>query len=224
MNAHNFYSTICDCHNTEAKCPDIINSRTTGWPPRGFFTENQGVATLLAVCKNPGHLLTDESALYMGRTSLEIADIHISYARQTFRGDNDHLRNARRSTIFHKNLVKYLSFFLDVPSDEVFNYAVYTNLVKCSTHGERDMLKQQTMKECFLKHFVREIEHFRPKALIAFGREVERFLLNAKKRQLHSLPVIYVKHPSYHYRRESEHEILTQIRTEVQQVIKTAKT
>jgi len=216
MNTSEFYASVCDCTNTEVQCPGVLNSRSTGCPPRGFFTgADHSEVDLLAVCKNPGHLLPDEAALYRGRTGAEISRIHIDFVRRTFKGHNDLSVEARRSTTFHKNLLRYLAFFLDVPQEQVFQRVAYTNLVKCSSHEERDPLKPKTMSECFARHFVREIEYFKPKALIAFGREIERFLVDAKLRSLHALPVIYVKHPSYYYRKDEEREILTQIKAEV---------
>jgi hypothetical protein len=216
MNTTEFYASVCDCTNTETQCPGVVNSRATGWPPRGFFTEADHMPVdLLAVCKNPGHLLPDEALLYQGRSGTEIAQIHINFARSTFKGDNDLSAEARRSTTFHKNLIRYLSFFLNVPPEQVFRHVAYTNLVKCSSHGERDSLKSKTMTECFSRHFVREIAYFKPKAILAFGRETERFLVEARSRQFHALPVIYVKHPSYYYRKDNEYAILSHIKAEV---------
>ncbi len=215
-----FYASVCDCPNTEAQCPGVVNSRATGWPPRGFFTEAVDTPVeLLAVCKNPGHLLPDEALVYQGLPGIEIARVHINYARSTFKGHNDHLANARRSTTFHKNLVRYLAYFLDVPPEQVFRSVAYTNLVKCSSHGERDPLQPKTMTECFSRHFVREIAYFKPKVLLAFGREVERFLVEAKSRRLHSLPVVYVKHPSYYYHKENEVAILAELKARVRRSI-----
>lgn len=216
MKPTEFYATVCSCSNTESQCPGIVNSRTNGLPPRGFFTEvTETPIELLLVCKNPGHLLPDEALIYQGRSGRDIAVSHIDYARSTFKGNNDHLAMARRSTKFHKNLVRYIAYFLDVYPHQVFEHVAYTNLVKCSTHGERDKLQPKTMAECFTKHFIREVDFFRPKVLLAFGREVERFLVQAKLKQLHSLPVIYVKHPSYFYSKEMESKKLDEIKAEI---------
>jgi len=187
------------------QCPGIVNSRSTGWPPRGFFTEVKGPpVSLLAVCKNPGHLLPNEAELYMGTPDEKLATVHMQYSGVTFKGGNDLSSTARRSTTFHKNLLRYTSLILDVPISEVFGHIAYTNLVKCSGVEERDPLNPSTMTECFRQHFSREIAYFRPKVLLAFGREVERFLVRAQNSGLHRLPVVYMKHPSYFYRRDLE--------------------
>lgn len=216
MNPINFYSSICDCKNTEIQCPGTINSKKNGWVPRGFFTEDNTIGIdLMAVCKNPGHLLPNEAELYRDRPGIEIARIHLDFARCTFSGINDISIEACRSTTFHKNLLRYFAFFLDTPQDQVFKRSVYTNLVKCSTHCEQDRLKQQSMNECFTKHFLRELNYFKPKILIAFGREVENFLIKSKEKKLFDLPIIYVKHPSYFYRKDVEKINLNEIKNNI---------
>jgi len=161
-----FYASVCGCPNTEAQCPGIRNSPSAGWPPRAFFTKaTVAPIAILVVGKNPGHPLSNERDLYHDKTPYEIAAANIDYAERVFRGEYDDLEDVRRSTTFHKNLVRYLSFFLDVSDDpgHVFRYAAFTNLVKCSSHGERDRLQPRTMEECFSKHFLREIDYFKPR-------------------------------------------------------------
>lgn len=217
MQSKHLYSSFCACTNTDAQCPGVVNSRETGWVPRGFFTDAaEPPVDVLAVGKNPGHPLTWETLLYLDRTGEEIAEIQANIARNAFAGALDSCTNVQRSMTFHKNLLRYLSYFLDVSPNEVFENVAFTNLVKCSTPGEQDVLKRKTMNECFSRHFLREIAFFKPKVLIAFGREVEKFLLDAKSRSLHDLQVVYIKHPSYHYRRDQEAQILQDIKTEIQ--------
>ena len=148
-----FYATISDCANTSAECPGIVNSCATGWPPRGFFTEADATSRSPGCLQDPGHLLPGEALLYQGRTGGQIARIHVDYVRRTFKGKNDSLSEARRSTTFHKNLIRYLSFFLDVPAEQIFRHAAYTNLVKCSTVGERGSFKSQDDGRMLLASF-----------------------------------------------------------------------
>src|SRR3569623_1907457 len=146
MNTVEFYATISGCANTVALCPGVGNSRASGWPPRDFFTEAKvAPIDVLADCKNPGHLLPAEALIYQRRSGAEIAREHLLYASGTFKGENDQPTGARRSNTFHKNLLRYLSFFLDVPAPEVFQRVGYTNLVKSSTVSERDPLHPKTM-------------------------------------------------------------------------------
>lgn len=216
MKTSEFYASVCGCSNTSAECPGIINSRVTGWIPRGFLTAASPPVKLFAVCKNPGHPLHDEAAMYSGKSAAEVATIHLRYASRTFNGGSDHLRGAKASTRFHKNLVRYLAFFLDLPAEAVFQHVLYTNLVKCSTVGERDQLQPKTMNECFTRHLLREIAYFQPKVLLAFGREVERFLIETREQGRHTLPVVYIKHPSYFYGKNIEHEVLGKLKNQIQ--------
>jgi Uracil DNA glycosylase superfamily len=211
-----FYATVSSCANTTVQCPGIVNSRITGWPPRGFYTEvTTPPLPLLVVCKNPGHLLPDEAELYMRTPREALAEVHMAHAAGTFSGGNTLTAEARRSTTFHKNLLRYVAHILDVEVKNVFKHCAYTNLVKCSTIGERDPLHPMTMRQCFIGHFSRELAYFQPKVLLAFGREVEKFLSRARDQRLHQLPVIYMKHPSYYYRRDLERGELARIRIEV---------
>ena len=216
MNTHQFYNTISTCGNTAVQCPNTLNSHSSGWIPRGFFTRvNSSAVDVLAVCKNPGHLLPNESDLYRRTSFSELAKTHMQHAAVTFQGGNITNSNDLRSTVFHRNLRRYMSFILDVDQLSVFDHMVYTNLVKCSTRGERDKLDIKTMSECFSRHFVREIDFFKPKVLIAFGREVESFLIRMRERGAHSLPVVYLKHPSYYYRKDIEGLELARAKSEV---------
>jgi Uracil DNA glycosylase superfamily len=218
MHPSAFYATVASCPNTTVECPGILNSPNTGWPPRGFYTAATAPPLpLLAVCKNPGHLLPDEAKLYIRTPREALAEVHMAHAACTFDGGNAPTAEARRSTTFHKNLLRYLAHILDVEIGSVFKRCAYTNLVKCSTVGEHDQLHPRTMHQCFSNHFAREITYFQPKVLLAFGREVESFLKRAREEGLHRIPVVYMKHPSYYYRRDLEQGELARIRLAVRQ-------
>ena len=66
-------------------------------------------------------------------------------------------------------------------------------------------LNKNTIEECYNKYLINEIKLFNPELLLALGREVERFLV--KKKDEHKLPVIYIKHPSYYYKKTDEEKI-----------------
>ena len=74
------------------------------------------------------------------------------------------------------------------------------------------------MQECYEKIFRTELNLLKPKILMALGREVENFL--NKKKAEHGLPVIYVKHPSYHYRKQDKKRILSNIKKEIAKSLK----
>jgi uracil-DNA glycosylase len=114
-------------------------------------------------------------------------------------------------------VLEYAGYFLDVPAKDVFKQCVYTNLVKCSTTGERDRLHPQTQQACFCRHFQREVVFFNPRAIVAFGREAYRFLVHPTIYSVHHKPVVYVKHPSYPYSKAKKDNILASIKSELKE-------
>lgn len=109
-----------------------------------------------------------------------------------------------------------MSGFLNVSAREVFSKCAITNLVKCSTHGEQDLLRRQTIRECFTRHFCEELKFYsNVRVLIAFGKEVYKALTRPELQTKHGKRVIYLKHPSYHYRRELEERILANLKVEI---------
>jgi len=213
-----FYETVVSCENSDKNCPNTVNNLNSGNPPRGFYTEGKPKdIVLLLVAKNPGHPLKEEQKMYCQLPPREIVQTHIEFIRNIFQRHHTFGSSDRRSLTFHKNLFRYMSYFLDIPEDEVFQQCAYTNLVKCSSIGERDNLRIATMRECFQNHLVREIELFNPNAIIAFGREVYNFLSRDAVKRLHLKPVVYIKHPSYYYRKDQEPKILAGLKSEIAQ-------
>jgi hypothetical protein len=51
--------------------------------------------------------------------------------------------------------------------------------------------------------------------LLALGREVYNFLNEKQIKAELGKPVIYIKHPSYYYRKEQEREILEKRKAEI---------
>ena len=210
------YSQTVGCQNTIAQCPGIVRDLARGIPPRGFYTEAApGEVQLLLVAKSPGHVIRGETGLYENGSPEDITRAHFAWARRCFFESESFDAESRRSLVFHRNILRYVSFFLDVPEAEVFRHCAYTNLVKCQTLGEQDLLAPSTMRECFSQHFTREVGHFGPRALIALGREPFEFLKRANG-QLGGIPVLYVRHPSYHYANEKRDAVLAQLKNEVQ--------
>jgi len=190
-------------------CPGIWKNIPAGIPPRGFFFKVAPVK-LLVVAKNPGHPLKGEVDLYRGRIG---SDLFFAYRRFQKKVYPDPGKIREFSTRFHKTLFRYISYFLDIPHTDIYLHAAHTNLVKCSTRDEQARLKPKTMMECYTQYFRTELELLRPKVLLALGREVERFLI--ERQTDHNLPVVYIKHPSYRYRREEEKQILSDIKQQI---------
>lgn len=212
----NFYQTVCACPCTSKECPNTINNSQEGIPPRGFYTLGTPRSVkLLIVGKNPGHLLDNERKLYLNQTARQMVETQFNLIHQIFQGCHQPTMRKNRSLTFHRNLLRYFSYFLDIPVEQVFHHCAYTNLVKCQTLGEQDKLHKTTMANCFERHFSRELEYFQPKVLVALGGEVYQMLSKASL----EIPIIKIKHPSYYYSKEDEAEILQGIKREIQAVI-----
>lgn len=200
------YVRCMNCGNTSTVCPGVWKDIPNGIPPRGFFFKAAPVK-LLVVAKNPGHPLQGESGLFQGCKGEDLFRAYRAYQERLY---TDPVRIREPSTRFHKTLFGYLSFFLEVPISDIYLHAAHTNLVKCSTPDEQAQLDPKTMAQCYTQYFRTELELLRPKVLLALGREVERFL--RARTADHHLPVIYIKHPSYRYRKEDEPRILAGIK------------
>lgn len=220
------YIACMNCTNTEKECKGILKDFSKGIPPRGF-KYNKAPVKILAVSKNPGHPLKGEPEKYLGKTGISLYEAYRQHQFETF-NNLDKLND--KSLVFHKNLFRYLSFFVgltknvnsfsDVPNnvDSIYEQAAHTNLVKCSTIGERDRLDKTTMNICSEKYLLNEIRLLQPKVLLALGGEVNKFLNNMKKE--HELPpIIRIKHPSYFYRKDLEIEILTDIKNQIKKFL-----
>lgn len=211
------YESIVACSNTSAHCPNTINDKTAGIPPRGFYTESKaGTVQILIVGKNPGHILDGESELYRDKSPEEIAKEHLRWGARCFHDYTSFDANGRRSLTFHKNILSYFSYFLDVPKEQVFEHCALTDIVKCQTQGEQDRLQPVTIQECFKKHFLRELAVLQPKVIVALGNEAYDYLNQESLKLLHMLPLVKIKHPSYHYRKDLRESVLASLKQEIQ--------
>jgi len=206
----NFYISCMSCSNSSDKCPGILKDFENGLPPRGFYYKTSPV-DILVVGKNPGHPFHGESDNYRNKKGKKLFEAYRKHQDSYYNNPNIY---AERSNTFHKNLFLYISQFLviDQKPDIIYNHIAHTNIVKCSTLDETGKLNKMTIKECYNNFFLTEIELFKPKVILALGREVEKFL-NSKKDI--NIPIIYIKHPSYYYKAEEESEILKNIKLEI---------
>ena len=206
------YSQVCEC--ASKKCKDfeeIYNCPSKGSPPRGFYTNATDEVKVMVVGKNPGHVLESEAITYVNLHGEDLVRAHWEFSKKTFNKLIKLSRTDKRSTTFHFNLLDYLSEILDVPQEVVFEKVAYTNLVKCSTNGdERAKLTRRSMDECFGNHLMAEIDFFKPKIIFSLGREVESYLKKIKT--LKQYPIVYIKHPSYHYRKELREAKISELR------------
>jgi len=204
------------CMNCQMDCKNVMKNIPEGIPPRGFYFNSIPVKILI-VAKNPGHPLENEMELFKGNIGKKLFDIYRNYQKKLY--GNISL-NKEKSTTFHKNLFRYISFILDIPNtiDDIYKNVAHTNLLKCSTYDERQKLTENDIRPCYNKYFMDEIKYLNPKVLLALGREAYKFLY--KRKDQHGLPVVYIKHPSYYYKRGVEMEKLTEIKNEVNNLLK----
>jgi len=211
-----FYKDCMNCPNTPKICKGILKDSKAGYVPRGFFFKSPSVE-ILVVGKNPGHPLPGERDKYKGKKDFELFNEYRKH--QMLYEDLKNLKD--RSLIFHKNLFRYLSRIRGINNDSktIYQYYAHTNLVKCSTIGEQDKLKKETIEICYKKYFSKEIEFFKPKIILALGREVEKYLL--KKIDDHKIPhIIYIKHPSRPMSKEVETKVLLKIKKQVDHILR----
>jgi len=226
------YISCMNCTNTEKECKGIWKDFAKGIPPRGF-KYNTVPVKILVVSKNPGHPLKGEPEKYIGKSGMSLYQAYRQHQIDTYY-NLDKIKD--RSLVFHRNLFRYISFFLDKRNsidilslnnkdifsrkniDIIYQVMSHTNLMKCSTTGERDRLDKTTMKVCSEKYLLDEIRLLRPKVLLALGGEVATFL-NRMKKEYELPPVIRIKHPSYFYRKEIEYETLLQIKDQINQYL-----
>jgi len=216
MNSDNLiklYSKICECNSPNCKSySEVYNSPSQGSPPRGFYTESTDYKKVLIVGKNPGHALSEEAELYINLQGEDLVQAHWSFSSRTFSNLNSFSKKEKPSTRFHSNLISYLTEIIDCKPEDVFKYAAYTNLVKCSTLDEQAILSLRTMNECFNNHLINEIDFFKPTLIFALGRETERFLKSSLGLLNYSIEIAYIKHPSYFYNKTIRNEKLKELK------------
>lgn len=211
------YTRCMNCPYTAEQCPGIWKNIADGLPPRGFHYEVAPV-DILAVAKNPGHPGDEEWDRYRGKIGKDLLVEYREFQEESI-GEVQEGRGGR----FKRNLSEYLSSLLDVGIGDIYKYAAYTNLVKCSSHREVGELEARTKETCYRRFLTHEIELFAPKVLLALGHEVENFL-HDHEWEWPIPPVIYIRHPSIHYRKDKEKEILADIRRKVQHAMQLGET
>jgi len=217
-----FYSKCMGCSKG---CKGVLRNPEKGIFPRGFYTERTNVA-ILCVGKNPGDLLKGEIERYRGKKNAELVDAHFQVVRDVFFNPSAFNEPSKR---FHKNLKEYLAYFSSLNNGEekeIFQNVAYTNLVKCSFTkrlGERARLSSEMKECCFNTWFLEELQVLRPTLILALGREVQHFLDDAKKVNKNKMknvlkkeiPVIYIKHPSYPYKKTIKNKELNKIKRKI---------
>jgi len=204
------YACCMGCKNTSKECPSISEDKEINPVPRGFYFKSPQIK-ILAVGKNPSHPQEDETGRYVNKKGLDVVNAHLTFMGELFQ---------KRTHIFHKNLSRYLSKILGLREDEIFTQAAYTNLVKCSTVNKQAKIDDKTINVCFEKFFLKELQLFKPNAILALGREVESFLKEHYQPNQLGIPtrhIAYVQHPTYTMSRQREDEELSWIKKEIKE-------
>jgi DNA polymerase len=188
---HELYSSIVSC---PLKCSGITNDSQHGIIPRSFYAKDDADITMLIIGKNPGTAPQWETDRYVNKPPIEIAKEHLVVVEGLFD------EALRVSSQFHNNLIKRVSFILDVPAtpQDVFAHAALSALVKCQSDIDKHaQLPLSTMNTCFHQHLMTELNLYKPKYLLALGSEVFKYLTKPEIKALHKLPVGELYHPSW---------------------------
>ena len=224
-----FYVGVMNCEYTNDHCPQAWKDISSGLIPRAFTPCKSWQASILVVAKNPGHPLDGESTYYRGKTGEDLLDAKERFdleKQEWIRTNND------RSLRYHKNLRRYLRYFLSISprletykeykrsycaehDKAIFRHVALTNLFKCSTQDEQEKIKSESLQTCYDKYLLREIELWHPKVILALGEEVSEFL---KKQDL-TVPLVSINHPSYFYRTEEERRILGIVKNRLTKIL-----
>ena len=211
------YSTAINCN---ISCSNVVKKFQTEWIPRGFYCKNtQPIIDILVVGKNPGHPLEVEKREYRFKSNEILIETLEKVTEYIWINCPD---------IFHKRLLKYLAYFLNIQEfkyydeftitreifEQVFSRIVKTELVKCSTKNEQEPLRKfkDAANNCFDNYLRKEILSFKPKNILCLGTEVYDFL---SKRDLNT-NIIKIKHPSYAYSKIKEKAILDDIKSKLE--------
>jgi len=212
---NNLKNIYINCMNCTKNCNNIYKDILNGIPPRGFYFKIIPIKILI-IGKNPGHPLRNQKDVFKDKTGENLYITYRTYLENLY---SNILFNTDKSTTFHKNLFRYISFFLDISNNinEIYKYVAHTNLLKCSTRDEQLPLNKckEAVDTCFNTYLINEIDNMQPKILLALGREVYKYL---NKKDL-KIPIIYIKHPSYYYKKNEEKEILLKIKYEIRKYI-----
>ena len=184
-------------------CEGIIRD-TDAYIPRGFYTQaTPGDAiSLMVIAQNPGRPMHIQLEGYAGLTAEQAAERHFEFVEKCFLGVE--------GKPFHYRLLAWLCDLLGEPPGEVFNRVVYTNLVKCST-PENKMPKRPLIATCYAQHLQREIDLWRPAAIVGLGYATCEALRRLGI-QIHELP-----HPSHREHAEFHRPYLERIRAALAQ-------
>jgi uracil-DNA glycosylase len=228
MALRKFYTRVISCPLTAKECPYALKNFAKGDIPRGFSFKEKAHPDILVVRKNPGHADKAEKEYYRGRKgkSLFKALTRYHHGKNIIRpkGSNRFSINERRYLLFilgyHKQLVPFKTFQIqDNERKKISQRVFFTNLFKCSTEDEQATIPKSAFSVCYERYFLEELRLVKPRLILAAGREVYNFLQRKEKVGQITVPIIYIKHPSYFYSKENESPKLKKIKRSVKKIL-----
>ena len=207
------------------KCTKIRNGSgkkvlTESWqPPRGWagnFSEGDVLRPLMVVSLNPGHPFQEEKEMWSKNKiviqkkkrpdgtepfGIEHAKKILEFCTRSFLFKNEKDKSLASNLIFHKKASGYARsclWLLGDPSWEInwLNACWFTDIIKCSTGKESGPYIPQEMFDNCSEHFIAEMKAFKPKAILALGKNTYNKTLKTVQKYNIQTPVVYFRHPS----------------------------
>lgn len=149
----------------------------------------------MVVLANPGEPDPAEDAAYAARDATSLAD-----AAWTFTGAIVERTVPVRSVTL-RVLVRHLAEdVLQCSPAEVLDHVVITNVVRCSTprkfgsYGK--VVQREIGSRCASRHLLREIDHWRPRLVVACGKPAHTILGDLRRRGTLDVELAHTLHPS----------------------------
>lgn len=194
-----FEDVYAPCMSCTRPCVGVLNRNTdreldSRHVPRGFFSCAQPGAQpmFMFISANPGggrDNFVEEGGLYDVDDVNTLVDVQRKFVGSLF---------AAPRRAYHANLKAMASAYLGLQWPQFAEHAIFTDLVKCTTPKDKP-LPTVTKQTCVKAHLHREIQEWRPVALIALGRQAERFLQSLGPKWRAGRPLLTLPHPSYRW-------------------------
>ena len=216
LNTPDYYVDVVQCN---AGCPYVKNrnanpSIESRFIPRGSTSRCMpGNAILMVILANPGKPQEGvEDQHYLGKSGKELASAAWSFTEavcERLHSPSFSRLGATRSAT-HDNLMKHLAYdVFQCQINQVLDYAVITNIVKCSTFNQNakseqynfskldDDIQDKISTECIKRHLIKEIDYWKPRKTLVCGKPANRIFQTLKSEGCLELHIDFqTHHPS----------------------------
>ena len=185
------YAPVVRCADD---CTGIINYNACKqvddrYIPRGFYSEAPiGAPVIMFLSMNPGGgrgQLDEPKGYYKHDDNDEVLRRHHRFLRDSFRAGGG---------TYYRRLRLQASTFLDLPTADAFRMIIFTELFKCTTPGNGFPNNEGTIDNCVSKHLVRELEEWRPIAIVTLANKVAQYVANDEA--FRAFPTAKLRHPN----------------------------